>query len=74
MEQGKIVIQHGEGQGILEMNDDNLKRIVPFGSGSQLDTSSPKYMLVPESLYQQKMKIDTRDVLQSIETWDDKAL
>ena len=48
------------------MNVDNLKRILPFDSGSQLDTSSQKYMLVPESLYQQKMKIDTRDVMQSI--------
>ena len=66
MKQDKSVIQHGEGQGILEMNVDNLKRILPFESGSQLDTSSQKYMLVPESLYQQKMKIDTRDVLQSI--------
>ena len=28
--------------------------------------SSQKYMLVPESIYQQKMKIDTRDVLQRI--------
>ena len=66
MEQDKSVIQHGEGQGILEMNVDNLKSILPFESGSQLDTSSQKYMLVPESLYQQKMKIDTRDLLQSI--------
>ena len=48
------------------MNVDNLKRILSFESGSQLDTSSQKYMLVPESLYQQKMKIDTRDLLQSI--------
>ena len=51
---------------MYEMNVDNLKRILPFESGSQLDTSSQKYMLVPESIYQQKMKIDTRVILQSI--------
>ena len=72
--QDKSVIQHGEGQGILEMNVDNLKRILPFESGSQLDTSSQKYMLVPESLYQQKMKIDTRDVLQSIKQPDQREM
>ena len=59
-------IYHGEGRGILEMNVDNIKRIPPE-SGSQLDTSSQKYMLVPESIYKQKMKIETRDVLLSIE-------
>ena len=48
------------------MNVDHLKRILPFESGSQLDTSGQKYMLVPESIYQQKMKIDTRDLMQSI--------
>ena len=63
MEQDKIVIQHGEVRGILDMNVDNLKSILPFESGSQLDTNSQKYMLVPESLNQQKMKIDTCDVL-----------
>ena len=56
------------------MNVDNLKRILPFESGSQLDTSSQKYMLVPESLYQQKMKIDTRDVLQSIKQPDQREM
>ena len=66
IEQDKSVIQHGEGRGILEMSVDNLKIILRFDSGSQLYTSGQRYMLVPESLYQEKMKIDSRDVLQSI--------
>ena len=48
------------------MNFDNLKRILPIASDSQLDTSCQKYMLVHESIYQQKMKIDTCYVLQNI--------
>ena len=48
------------------MNVDNLKRILPFESGSRWDLSSQKYMLIPDSIYQQKMKIDIRDMLQSI--------
>ena len=60
------VNQHGEGSGVLEMNVENLKRILPFESGLQLDMNSSDYVLVPKSTYLQKMKIDTADVLQSI--------
>ena len=74
MKQDKSVIQHVEGRGILEINVDNPKCILPFESGSQLDTSSHRYMLVPESIYQQKMKIDTRGVLQSIKQPDQREM
>ena len=60
------VNQHGEGSGVLEMNVENLKRILPFESGLQLDMNSSDYVLVPKSTYLKKMKIDTADVLQSI--------
>ena len=47
------VKQHGEGRGILEMNVENLKQILPFESASQLDMNSSEYILVPKSSYQQ---------------------
>ena len=49
------VNQYGEGSGVLEMNVENLKRVLPFESGLQLDMSSSDYVLVPKSTYQQKM-------------------
>ena len=58
--------QHGEGSGVLEINVENLKRVLPFESGLQLDMNSSEYVLVPKSTYLKKMKIDTADVLQSI--------
>ena len=64
--QDEGVKQHGEGRGILEMDVVNLKRALPHESGSQLDMNSSEYILAPKSVYQQKMKIDTADVLQSI--------
>ena len=64
--QDERVKQHGEGRGILEMDVVNLKRALPHESGSQLDMNSSEYILAPKSVYQQKMKIDTADVLQSI--------
>ena len=66
LKQDERVNQHGEGRGILEMDVVNLKRVLPHESGSQLDMSSSEYILAPKSIYQQKVKIDTADVLQSI--------
>ncbi|MCP4459771.1 MAG: hypothetical protein GY816_17370 [Cytophagales bacterium] len=43
------VIQHGEGQGILEMNVEDLKRILPLESSSQLVSNSPVYILILKS-------------------------
>ena len=50
-EQDKIVIKHGEWGGILEIDVNNLERILQFESGLHLYTSSQKHMLVPESIH-----------------------
>ena len=48
------------------MNVEDLKRILPLESSSQLVSNSQDYILIPKSTYQQMAKVDTRDVLQSI--------
>jgi len=68
------VNQHGEGRGVLEMNVENLKRVLPFESGLQLDMNSSDYVLVRKSTYLQKMKIDTADVLQSIKNPEQREM
>ncbi len=63
--QVESVIQHGEGRGILEINVEDLKCIIPLKSSSQLVSSSQEYTLIPKSTYQQMTKVDVHDVLQS---------